>query len=420
MQINYRFKLVALCLGVVFTLSNGVSAAAPIGNKLNFFALAANPSGSVVSATVTRVGSDFQISWTITGDVSTVKIKEGTNPEQIENLVAEVTGITSTTISGLDLTQRHYFRVRGGSDDGVLAAERGVPQINLLNFRDIGGYSTVPNNGGHIKSVRWGLFFRSGGPSAQSNQSFLTTLGVKTVIDVRAPSEINAAAPQWNVGGVNVISSPIFDQGIGGIPDPVTPHLCLPQNVSPSDPTHHYFAFDPVCFADQDAFYGSNGEFFTQFKTAAFRGFASGVGPPGANFGPTVNAALRTTLLALTDANNLPMVWADSSGAARTGWGAAVVEMALGVTEEEVVQDYLLTNQFRGALNNAQLSGLVGSGRLGKSIYLEPQLFERPEYLQAALDEMHQIYGTFENYAQQALGITHEQLEQIRANMLKG
>ena len=53
MQINHRFKLVALCLGVVFTLSNGVSAAARNGNKLNLFALAANPSGYVVSATVT-------------------------------------------------------------------------------------------------------------------------------------------------------------------------------------------------------------------------------------------------------------------------------------------------------------------------------------------------------------------------------
>src|SRR6266567_6742202 len=135
MQINQLIKLVALCLGVVFTLNSiGVGATARNGNQPNSFALAANPSGFVVSARLTRVGSDFQISWTITGDVSTVKIKEGTNPEQIENLVAEVNGITSTTISGLDLTQRHYFLVTGGSDDGVIAAERAVPQINLLNF----------------------------------------------------------------------------------------------------------------------------------------------------------------------------------------------------------------------------------------------------------------------------------------------
>ncbi|HZS04169.1 MAG TPA: tyrosine-protein phosphatase [Blastocatellia bacterium] len=381
---------------------------------------AAPAPGSVISATVIRVGSDFQISWTTSGDVSQVKIMEGTSPEQIENHIAEASGITSVTVTGLDPNQRHYFRVRGESGDGVIAAERGVPRIGVLNFRDIGGYSTIPNPGGHTKNVRWGLFFRSGGPGPQSNQGFLVTLGVRTVFDVRAPNEITAAAPQWSAAGVNVISSPIFDQGAGGIPDPVTPHLCLPQNVSPSDPAHHYFAFDPVCFADQDAFFGPHGEFFTQFKTAAFRGFASGVGPPGANFGPTVNAALRTLLLTLTDADNLPLVLADTGGAARTGWCAAVVQLALGVTEEELMQDYLLTNQFRGPINNAQLNALTASGRLGKSIYLEPQLFERPEYLQAALDELHQLYGTFENYAHQALGITDEQLGQIRANLLKG
>jgi hypothetical protein len=112
----------------------------------------------------------------------------------------------------------------------------------------------------------------------------------------------------------------------------------------------------------------------TEFKTVVFRGFASGVGPPGANFGPTINAALRTTLLTLTDASNFPLVWADSNGAARTSWATAVVLMALGVTEDEVIQDYLLTNQFRGAANNAQLNALVGSGRLGKAIYVAPQL----------------------------------------------
>ncbi len=393
----------------------------PIGSLRNMHASApVSAQGSVVSATVTRVGSTFQISWTTTGDVEKVRIEEGTSPQQIENLVGEASGITIMTVTGLDPSQRHYFRIKGGSDDGVIAAERGVPQIGVVNFRDIGGYSTVPNNGGHAKRIRWGMFFRSAAPSSQSNQNFLTNLGVRTVIDVRAPIEITAAAPQWNAAGVNVISSPIFDFGAGVIPDPVTPRLCLPQNVSPSDPSHHYFAFDPVCFADQDAFFGPNGEFLTGFKTAVFRGTVSGVGPPTANFGETVSAALRTTLLALSDANNLPLVWADTNGAGRTGWATAVVLMALGVTEEEVMEDYLLTNQFRAALNNAQLNALLGSGRLGKAVYLEPLLLDRPEYLQAALDEMHQIYGTFDNYVHEALGITDEQLEQIRVNLLRG
>jgi len=153
--------------------------------------------GSVVGATVTRAGSSFQINWTTAGSVNQVKIFEGTSPEQIENLVAEPAGGTVVTVTGLDPNSRHYFRVKGGSGNGVIAAERGVPQIGVLNFRDIGGYSTVCNNGGNGKQVRWGMFFRSGAPSAQSNQSFLTVLGVRTVIDVRSGPEITAAAPQF-------------------------------------------------------------------------------------------------------------------------------------------------------------------------------------------------------------------------------
>jgi len=33
---------------------------------------------------------------------------------------------------------------------------------------------------------------------------------------------------------------------------------------------------------------------------------------------------------------------------------------------------------------------------------------------------MHQIYGTFDNYVHEALGITDAQLEQIRVNLLRG
>src|SRR4030095_714324 len=181
MQISRRIKVAAIFLAITTP-----------GSEASSFAPGVIDSGSVVSATVTRVGSAFQITWTTTGDVSTVKIKEGTTPEQIENQGADVAGGTSATISGLDLTQRHYFRVKGGSGDGVIAAERGVPQVGVLNFRDTGGYSTVPINGNHVKNVGWGLFFRSGGPGLQSNQAFLTVLGVKTVIDGGAPTQITA------------------------------------------------------------------------------------------------------------------------------------------------------------------------------------------------------------------------------------
>lgn len=373
--------------------------------------------GEVVSAAVTRIGSSFQLAWSTVGEVVSVSIREGSNPAEIENPIATVNGTSILTVTGLDPSLRHYFRIKGGRGPGVIVAERAVPQLGIVNFRDSGGYPTLPNRGGHSQRVRWGRFFRSGAPGAQSNQGFLSVLDVRTIVDVRAPNEITTSAPQWNSSAA-VLRSPIVDENAGSIPDPLTPRLCLPQNVSPSDPSHHYFPFDPVCFADQEAFFGPNGEFFTEFKTAAFRGFASGNGPPGANFGQTVSTALRTTLLALSEPGSLPLVFADSGGAARTGWGAAVVLMALGISEAAILEDYLLTNEFRGPANRAQLDALVGSGRLAKAVYIEPQLFERAEYLQAALAEMRRIYGSFEGYARQALGVTEADLERIRENLL--
>ena len=45
---------------------------------------------------------------------------------------------------------------------------------------------------------------------------------------------------------------------------------------------------------------------------------------------------------------------------------------------------------------------------------------DRAEFLQAAFVEMRRLYGTFDNYVHQALGITDDQLEQIRENLLGG
>lgn len=41
--------------------------------------------------------------------------------------------------------------------------------------------------------------------------------------------------------------------------------------------------------------------------------------PPGLNLGHTIKDAIRTLLVTLADEDNLPVVWADTSGDARVG-----------------------------------------------------------------------------------------------------
>jgi hypothetical protein len=100
--------LVSIVLVAALLLTPAASYAGAVGPNRSFanrhVLTPASSQGSVVSATVSRVGSDFQVSWTTTGDVEKVRVEEGTSHEQIANLVGEVSGITIMTVTGLDPT----------------------------------------------------------------------------------------------------------------------------------------------------------------------------------------------------------------------------------------------------------------------------------------------------------------------------
>src|SRR6185369_3938351 len=105
LSIRYSAAELLVSFGLVAALlftpaASDAGSFGPNRSSGNMHALAtASAQGSIVSAAVTRVGSAFQISWTTMGDVDKVKIEEGTTPQQIENLVGEVSGITIITVT---------------------------------------------------------------------------------------------------------------------------------------------------------------------------------------------------------------------------------------------------------------------------------------------------------------------------------
>jgi len=62
----------------------------------------------------------------------------------------------------------------------------------------------------------------------------------------------------------------------------------------------------------------------------------------------------------LADHDGAPIVLADTGGAARTGWAAAAVLLSLGVPEDQVLDDYLLTNRYRGPVSDAFVASREG------------------------------------------------------------
>ena len=90
-----------------------------------------------------------------------------------------------------------------------------------------------------------------------------------------------------------------------------------------------------------------------------------------------------------------PTVFHCTAGKDRTGFAAALVLHALGASHEEVMHDYLLTNE---RLNTAPLRGTLLPPYVADVL-----LRVQPEFLEAAFDAIAQDYGSLQAYLAEGL-----------------
>ena len=104
--------------------------------------------------------------------------------------------------------------------------------------------------------------------------------------------------------------------------------------------------------------------------------------------------------------SNEPTVFHCVAGKDRTGFAAALILRSLGVPEDDVMRDYLLTNQ---RLKMPDVS------RLGLAPEVAAVLWRvRPEFLNAAFGAVDEDYGSLEAYFREALGIGTEERKNLR------
>ena len=102
-----------------------------------------------------------------------------------------------------------------------------------------------------------------------------------------------------------------------------------------------------------------------------------------------------------------------TTGKDRTGWAAAATLLLLGVPYDDVMKDFLLTNeQLTPYLKPVadKFASLGGDPRL-----LDPVLGVRKEYLQAGIDEMRARYGDIEGYFTAGLGLDGPAIDALRS-----
>ena len=127
---------------------------------------------------------------------------------------------------------------------------------------------------------------------------------------------------------------------------------------------------------------------------------------------PSAQDSYRTLFLSLSSPSKVPGVFHCTNGKDRTGWAAAALLTFLGVSKEDVIADYLRSNEYLLPLHQNQTDQFIaGGGDPG----IPPALFGvKKKYLEAAFDEMNQRYGTIEKYFSEGLKISSAQQQQLR------
>ena len=232
-----------------------------------------------------------------------------------------------------------------------------------VNFRDVGGYPTTDG-----RRVRWRRMFRADGLTklTEGDLVVLADLGIATVVDLRTSTELeNGRFPT--------------DQ------HPVT--------------FHHYPLLDEL--PDFEAFKVAPGMLANQYLTIAREA------------GPQIAGVLR--VIAADDAQ--PVVVHCTAGKDRTGVLTAVLLGCLGVSEDDIVADYLLSGAAMGKLREKLVE-----------VYPEAAdaIRDANEVFGATEDSIRELlamfradYGSIEAYAR-AAGVDDSVIDALRASLTEG
>lgn len=106
------------------------------------------------------------------------------------------------------------------------------------------------------------------------------------------------------------------------------------------------------------------------------------------------------------------------AGKDRTGVGAAIVLTLLGADRDAVVRDYMRTNEMHADLR--QMTEKLESYGIpaDKIDVVRAFMHTHEEYLERAFDTMNKLFGSFDGYAKEALGLTDADVASLRANYL--
>ncbi|OCG33737.1 hypothetical protein A9G29_03860, partial [Gilliamella sp. Fer2-1] len=235
-----------------------------------------------------------------------------------------------------------------------------VPIKNGINFRDLGGIKTIDG-----RQIRSGMLYRSGAFSliTPEEQNFLCDeLNLHYILDYRDNDEITRNPDKlWqNTQYINVPANPLNDTVTASLTSDLNNTQKTLKKNAPFDFMIRLYQLLP-------------------FNNVAYQKLSS----------------------ILLSSQGKPLVQHCAVGKDRTGVGVALTLFALGVSEETIMQDYLLTEQLLADYREYLLSQY--QNKLTTEEFENRKLIfaAKEEYLTAAFDAIKQRYNTIDNWLAQ-------------------
>lgn len=245
------------------------------------------------------------------------------------------------------------------------------------NFRELGGYRAADG-----RQVKYGLLYRGGNLDllkSEADHARLASLGLREILDLRSAGE-SAAHPDPAVPGAHY------------------QRVCGMRN---ADGTEMDFSGQGIerLRQEKEAFERSVGRPVHDFEwfSALYREM------------PFRNPAYHA-LFALLEGRRVPVLFHCSCGKDRTGIGAMLILLALGVSRTDALADYMLTNVYRREIIERFLADKPAAER---DLLLPVEGVSEPMGA-GAIDEILRRYPGYEAYFADEFGLDAARLEALR------
>ena len=251
------------------------------------------------------------------------------------------------------------------------------PLQGVENFRDFGDYAAGQ---GRLKK---GVLFRAAHQSGATDADLVAMagLGITTIVDLRRPNERQRdPSRRWDGFAAEVIDN---DLGVTG-----------------EDPWHTFLRSSELSVASVRDY------MVEYYRRAPFKDRHLDL--------------FRRYFQALAAARG-PVLIHCAAGKDRTGLLAALTHHVAGVGDDDIIDDYLLTNNEERFVRRGPKFATViedATGRRPSDAAVRAAMGVEAQYLATALAQMKGQYGSLDGYLEQAVGLDATGREQVRAHIL--